>query len=91
LSFSEAIDKAIQDAEAQKAKSFANQGKFHFSSLTIHSFFVLVVNQIGDASVRTILEELFRGITMIFISLTSFSFFAYLRYTRHFLSQSFNQ
>jgi hypothetical protein len=27
---SEAIDKAIQDAETQKAKSFANQGKFDF-------------------------------------------------------------
>jgi len=40
----EAIDKAIQDAEAQKAKSFATQ----------------IVNQIGDNSVRTILEELFR-------------------------------
>ncbi|CAF4415222.1 unnamed protein product, partial [Adineta steineri] len=38
------IDKAIQDAESQKAKSFANQ----------------IVNQIGDNSVRTILEELFR-------------------------------
>ncbi|CAF1281855.1 unnamed protein product [Adineta steineri] len=40
----ETIDKAIQDAESQKAKSFANQ----------------IVNQIGDNSVRTILEELFR-------------------------------
>ncbi|CAM4895611.1 unnamed protein product [Rotaria socialis] len=40
----EAIDKAIQDAEAHKAASFANQ----------------IVTQIGDNSVRTILEELFR-------------------------------
>jgi hypothetical protein len=29
LNFSEAIDKAIQDAEAQKAKSFATQGKYY--------------------------------------------------------------
>ncbi|CAF4714585.1 unnamed protein product [Rotaria sp. Silwood2] len=40
----EAIDKAIQNAEGEKAKSFANQ----------------IVTQIGDNSVRTILEELFR-------------------------------
>ncbi|CAF0991572.1 unnamed protein product [Rotaria sp. Silwood1] len=40
----EAIDKAIEDAEGQKAASFANQ----------------IVTQIGDSSVRTILEELFR-------------------------------
>ncbi|CAF4272216.1 unnamed protein product, partial [Rotaria sp. Silwood2] len=39
-----AIDKAIQNAEGEKAKSFANQ----------------IVTQIGDNSVRTILEELFR-------------------------------
>ncbi|CAF3481580.1 unnamed protein product [Rotaria sp. Silwood1] len=40
----QAIDKAIEDAEGQKAASFANQ----------------IVTQIGDNSVRTILEELFR-------------------------------
>ncbi|CAF1152309.1 unnamed protein product [Adineta ricciae] len=40
----ETIDKSIQEAEAQKAKSFATQ----------------VVNQIGNTSIRTILEELFR-------------------------------
>ncbi|UJR37805.1 hypothetical protein I4U23_030495 [Adineta vaga] len=53
----EAIDKAIQDAEAQKAKSFATQ----------------VVNQIGDNSIRTILEELFRDtlVTSLASHLTS--------------------
>lgn len=40
----EAIDKAIQDAESQKAKSFATD----------------VVNKIGDNSIRATLEELFR-------------------------------
>ena len=43
----EAIDKAIQDAENQKAKSFADQ----------------VATQIGDNSVRATLEELFRGMS----------------------------
>lgn len=51
----------------------------------------LVATQIGDNSVRTILEELFRGMIKILIYLLrSFLFILLNRHTCNIISKSFN-